>query len=60
MIAQNIGKADSTLVGLSDTKDERVKCLIVNHIIGHFLKQKELKDLEERIDRIEEKLGTWR
>ena len=56
MIAANIEKAVSTLVGLLDTKDERVKRLTANDIIGHFLKHKELKDLEERIERIEEQL----
>jgi hypothetical protein len=34
MIAQNIKKAVSTLVGLLDTKDERVKRLTVNDIIA--------------------------
>ncbi len=60
LIAQNIEKAVSTLVGLLDTGDERVKRLAANDIIGHFLKHKELKDLEERIQRIEERLDTRR
>jgi phage terminase small subunit len=60
MIAQNIEKAVSELVGLLDTKDERVKCLTANDIIRHFLKHKELKDLEERIERIEKRLETSR
>ena len=60
MIAANIEKAVSTLVGLLDTKDERVKRLTANDIIGHFLKHKELKDLEERIERIEELLEARR
>jgi hypothetical protein len=60
MIAQNIEKAVSTLVGLLDTGDDRVKRLTANDIIGHFLKHKELKDLEECIERIEEKLETSR
>ena len=58
MIAQNIDKAVSTLVGLLDTGDDRVKRLTANDIIGHFLKHKELKDLEERIEGIEERLET--
>ena len=58
MIAQNIEKAVTTLVGLLDSKNERVKRLTANNIIGHFLKRKELKDLEERIQRIEERLDT--
>ena len=58
MIAQNIGKAASALVELLDTGDDRVKRLTANDIIGHFLKHKELKDLEERIQQIEERLET--
>ena len=60
LISQNIEKAVSTLVGLLDTKDERVKRLTANDIINHFLKHKELKDLEERIERIEKQLETRR
>jgi len=60
MIAQNIEKAVSTLVGLLDTGDDRVKRLTANDIIGHFLKRRELVDFEERIERIEERLETHR
>jgi hypothetical protein len=56
MIAQNIEKAVTTLVGLLDTSDNRVKRLTANDIINHFLKRRELVDLEERIERIEERL----
>ena len=56
LIAANIEKAVSTLVGLLDTGDERVKRLTANDVIGHFLKRRELVDLEERIERIEERL----
>ena len=58
MIAMNIEKAITTLVGLLDTGDDRVKRLTANDIIGHFLKRRELVDLEERIERIEERLET--
>ncbi len=58
MIAQNIGKAASSLVGLLDTSDDRVRRLTANDVIGRFLKHKELKDLEERIQRIEGRLET--
>jgi len=58
MIAMNIEKAITTLVGLLDTGDDRVKRLTANDIIGHFLKRRELVDLEERIVRIEERLKT--
>jgi hypothetical protein len=56
MIAQNIEKAVSTLVGLLDTGDDRVKRLTANDIISHFFKHKELDDLEERIQQIEQQL----
>jgi hypothetical protein len=56
MIAQNIEKAVTTLVGLLDTGDDRVKRLTANDIIGHFLKHKELDELEERIQQIEQQL----
>ncbi|MBN2317285.1 MAG: hypothetical protein JXM79_25395 [Sedimentisphaerales bacterium] len=49
MISQNIEKAVSTLAGLLDSKDERIKRLAANDIISHFLKHKELKDIEKRI-----------
>jgi len=58
MIAQNIEKAVSSLVGLLDTGDDRVKRLTANDIIGHFLKHRELRALEERIGRIEEQLES--
>ena len=58
LIAANIEKAVSTLVGLLDTGDERTKRLTANDVIGHFLKRRELVDLEQRIQRIEERLET--
>lgn len=57
MIGQNIDKAIRTLVGLLDSKDERIKRLTANDIISHFFKRRELVDFEERIQRIEERLG---
>ena len=56
MISQNIEKAVSTLVGLLDTGDDRVKRLAAKDVIGHFLKHKEIRDMEERIELIEERL----
>lgn len=58
MIAQNIEKAVTTLLGLLDSKDERVKRLTANDIIGHFLRHKEVREIEERLQRIEEHLDT--
>jgi hypothetical protein len=57
-IAQNIEKAVSGLVGLLDSKDERIKRLTANDIIGHYNKHKEIKELEERIQQIETRLLT--
>lgn len=37
------------LVIVLDTGDNRVKRLTANDIIGHFLKLKELKNLEDRV-----------
>ena len=37
------------------SKDEWIKRLTANDIVGHFFKHKELGDLEERIKRIEER-----
>lgn len=56
LIAQNTEKAVSALVGLLDSKDQRLKRLAAKDVIGHFLKRRELEDLEERIQRIEERL----
>ena len=58
LIGINVEKAITTLVGLLDTGDDRVKRLAANDIIGHFLKRRELVDLEERIGRIEERLES--
>ena len=60
MIAQSIEKAVSTLVGLLDSSDERVKRLSANDIINHFLRHKELHELEKRIEAIEESLARRR
>jgi len=58
LIAQNIEKAVCTLVGLLDSRDERVTRLTANDCVNHFLKRWELVDLEQRIQRIEERLET--
>jgi len=34
------------------------QAVYANDIFGHFLKHKDLKDLEERIQRVEERLDT--
>ncbi len=60
LLSQNMQKAVSTLVGLLDIGDCRVKRLAANNIISHFHKHKELNDLEERLQRIEEQIETRR
>jgi hypothetical protein len=55
-IAQNIEKAASVLVGLLDCQDGRLKRLAANDIIAHFLKHKELAEIEKRIEAIESHL----
>jgi hypothetical protein len=60
MLTQSLTKATETLTGLLDHNDNRLKRLTANDIISHFLKHKELKDLEERIERIEKQLETSR
>jgi hypothetical protein len=43
-------------VGLLDSGDERVKRLTANDIVNHFLRHKELHELEKRIETIESSL----
>ena len=41
-------------MGLLGNQDNRVKRLTAHDIIGHYLKRRELVDLEERIQRIKD------
>jgi hypothetical protein len=56
-LSQNVGKAVETLIGLLDTNDPRLQRLTAKDILEHHLKYKELTDLEQRIEAIEEKIG---
>jgi len=56
MLSQSLTQAVETLVELLDSQDERSRRLAANNIIAHFLKHKELKDLEQRITAIEQRL----
>jgi len=56
VLTQSLTKAIETLTSLLDYKDDRLKRLTANDIIGHFLKHKEIKELEERIQQIEQYL----
>lgn len=56
ILSQSLTKAVETLVGLLNHKDDRLKRLTAKDIIKHFLKHKEVKELEERIAAIEQRL----
>ncbi|HUW19240.1 MAG TPA: phBC6A51 family helix-turn-helix protein [Sedimentisphaerales bacterium] len=60
VLSQSLTKAVETLVGLLDHKDDRLKRLTAKDIIEHFLKYKELRELEERIEAIEQTLERQR
>ena len=60
VMSQSLTKAVETLVGLLDNKDDRLKRLTAKEIIEHFLKHKEVEDLEKRIAAIEDRLNEQR
>jgi len=59
VLEQNLRRAVEALIGLVDTKDNRLRRLACKDIIDHVLKFRELKDLEERLKAIEEKLQVY-
>jgi hypothetical protein len=56
VLSQGLTKAVETLMCLLDHEDDRLKRLTAKDIIEYFLKYKELRELEERIAAIEQKL----
>jgi hypothetical protein len=56
LLAQSVDKAVETLVGLLETKDDRVKRLAANDVISRLLRYKELAELEARLTAIEARL----
>jgi len=56
LLAQNVGKAIETLVGLLDAGDGRLKRLAAKDVIEHYMKHKEFSDIEKRIEAMEERL----
>ena len=56
MLSQNLTRAVETLSALLDSKDERLVRLTANDVIGHYLKHKELAELESRIEGIEQRM----
>ena len=57
MIAQNIEKAVSTLVGLLNTKDDRLKRLTAKDVIDFIIRHKENEDLDKRLTEVEKRLA---
>ena len=57
ILSQNLNRAVETLVSLLNSSNERVRRLTAKNMIEHFLKHKELKDLEGRIAAIEARLS---
>ncbi len=57
VLSQGLTKAVETLIGLLDTKDDRLKRLVCKDIIEHILQRKEIEDLDERLRVIEERLS---
>jgi len=57
VLTQGLTKAVETLVGLLDNKDDRLKRLTAKDIIDFIIRHKEVEDLEQRIEAIEQQLG---
>jgi len=49
----NIGRAVSTLVSLLGSENNFLKRSVANDIIAHYLKYRELSEIEERLDTVE-------
>ncbi len=60
LLSQSVGKAVETLVGLLDEPDGRLKRLAANDILDQHLKFKELDDLTQRVETVEERLQSRR
>ncbi len=58
LLSQNINKAVETLVGLLDGSDGRLKRLAAKDILDQHLRFRELAELTQRIEAIEERLQS--
>jgi hypothetical protein len=58
MLSQAVHKAVETLMGLLDGSDARLKRLAAKDILDQHVKYKELDDLTQRIEAIEESLKS--
>ena len=56
LLVQNVGKAVSVMVDLLDHSDARLRRLSAKDLIEHYLKHKELVDIETRLDAMEKQL----
>jgi hypothetical protein len=59
-LENSLTKAISTLTGLLDTTDSRLKRLVCNDIIDHILQRREIEDLDKRLTVIEQRLADKR
>jgi hypothetical protein len=60
LLSQSVVKAVETLVGLLDTGDGRLKRLAARDVLDQHVKFRELDDLTQRIEAIEERLDSQR
>ncbi len=57
MLSQGLTKAIETLVGLLDSKDDRLKRLAAKDVIDFIIRHKENEDLDERLKEVEKLLA---
>jgi phage terminase small subunit len=57
MLASNLTKAIEVLAGLLNDGDRRLKRFAANDILNHFVRHRELNELTERIEAIEQALA---
>jgi phage terminase small subunit len=57
MLASNLTRAVEVLAGLLNDGDKRLKRFAANDILNHFARHKELNELTERIEAIEQALA---
>jgi len=60
LLSQSVTKAVETLVGLLDGSDKRLKRLAAKDILDQHAKFRELDDLAQRIEHIEQRLESQR
>ena len=57
VLSQGLTKAVEALVGLLDTKDDRLKRLTAKDVIDFIIRHKENEDLDERLKEVEKRLA---